>query len=141
MASELEFTDTIGTEILTNGYPAPGDRFSAWKTDAPVEGPEAEELGSGTLHKYEFHTKYVASFELRDIPQDQWEVADRLVRHLNRAGTVTVYTGDVADRTYTCQKLKGTNPELGPPDRYTLRRNLKLTLRNTEAAVMLCIWP
>jgi hypothetical protein len=140
LASELEFTDDEGTETLTNGYPSPGDRFAGWQTLGPIEGPEDESL-AGTLYKWEFRADYIASFDLEDIPQDQWAVAMRLVRHLNRAGTVTVRTGDAEDRTYVCQKVKGSNPELGKPDRRTLRRTLKLSLRNTEQVEMLCIWP
>jgi hypothetical protein len=140
MASELEWTDDEGTESLTNGYPPPGDRFAAWRMDSPIAGPEEESL-AGTLYVYEFRADYLASFELRDIPQDQVANALRLIRHLNRAGEVTVYTGDAEDREYVCQKAKGTRPELGPPDPRTLRRTLKLTLRNTEAEDMLCLWP
>jgi hypothetical protein len=141
MASSLVFTDADGEATLTNGYPAPGDRFAAWETDSPLQGVEAETLADGTLHVYEFHVKYVASFELRHIPQDQVGTAMRLIRHLNRGGQVTVNTGDSQSNVYTCQKLMGTKPELGKPDPQTLRRTLKLTLRNTEAADMLLIWP
>ena len=141
MASSLEFTDDDGTATLTNGYPAPGDRFAMWQTDSPLASVEAEALADGTLHVYEFHAKYLASFELRDIPQDQWLVAMRLIRHLNRGGEVTVNTGDAEDNVYTVQKQKGTKPELGPPDRVTLRRTLKLVVRNTEEADLICRWP
>jgi hypothetical protein len=40
-----------------------------------------------------------------------------------------------------CQKVAGSAPELGKPDPQTLRRTLKLTLRNTDDADMLCEWP
>jgi hypothetical protein len=141
MASSLEWDDDQGAGTLTNGYPAPGDRFAAWETDSPLMGVEAEALADGTLHVFEFHVKYVATFELRDIPQDQWRLAMRLVRHLNRGGEVTVNTGDSEGNTYTCQKLKGSQPSLGKPDPNTLRRTLKLTLRNTDTDDMVCIWP
>jgi hypothetical protein len=140
MASSLEFNDGSAA-TLTNGYPPPGDRFAGWEMDSPMMGVEAEALGDGTLHVFEFHTKYVASFELRDIPQDQVTSALRLIRHLNRGGEVTVNTGDAAGRIYTCQKVKGAEPALGKPDPITLRRTLKLTLRNTEEADLLLIWP
>jgi hypothetical protein len=141
MASSLTWSDGEGAGELTNGYPAPGDRFAAWKTDSPLKGVEAEALADGTLHVFEFHAKYLATFELRHIPQDQWSAAMRLVRHLNRGGEVTVNTGDVESRVYTCQKQMGADPELGPPDPQNLRRTLKLTLRNTEAEDMFAIWP
>jgi hypothetical protein len=141
LASSLEWTDAEGFAELTNGYPAPGDRFAAWVTSSPLKGVEAETLADGTLHVYEFHAKYLATFELRYIPQDQWRLAMRLIRHLNRGGEVTVNTGDAEDNVYTCQKQMGTEPELGPPDPVTLRRTLKLTLRNTEQADLLCTWP
>jgi hypothetical protein len=140
LASELEFEDSEGLETLTNGYPAPGDRFAAWQTLSPIVGPEDESL-AGTLYVWEFRADYLASFELHDIPQDQVAIAMRLIRHLNRAGEVTVRTGDAEDRTYVCQKAKGSSPELGKPDPRTLRRTLKLTLRNTEEADLLCLWP
>lgn len=141
MASSIAFADNEGAAELTNGYPAPGDRFAAWTPKSPLKSVEAEALGDGTLHVWEFHAKYVVSFELRHIPQDQIEVALRLIRHLNRGGEVTVNTGDAGDRVYICQKLMGSEPELGPPDSVTLRRTLKLTLRNTEEADLLVIWP
>jgi hypothetical protein len=141
MASSLEFEDAEGFETLNNGYPAPGDRFAAWHTMSPIVGPEDEALGSGTLYVWEFRADYLASFELRDIPQSQVAVAMRLIRHLNRAGEVTVNTGDVDDRIYVCQKAKESKPDLGPPDPRTLRRTLKLTLRNTEQEDLLCLWP
>jgi hypothetical protein len=140
MASSLEFNDGSAA-TLTNGYPPPGDRFAGWEMDSPLMGVEAETLADGTLHVFEFHVKYVASFELRDIPQSQVATALRLIRHLNRGGEVTVNTGDAEGRTYTCQKLKGAEPSLGKPDPVTLRRTLKLTLRNTEQADLLCLWP
>jgi hypothetical protein len=141
MASSLAFTDDLGAATLTNGYPAPGDRFAAWTPKSPLKAVEAETLADGTVHVFEFHAKYLATFELRYIPQDQWRLAMRLIRHLNRGGEVTVNTGDAEDNVYTCQKQMGTEPELGPPDPVTLRRTLKLTLRNTEQADLLCTWP
>jgi hypothetical protein len=141
MASYIEFTDDESTEQLSNGYPAPGDRFNAWQMMSPIVGPEDEGLGTGTLYKWEFRADYGASFELNHIPQDQVAVAMRLIRHLNRAGEVTVVTGDAGGREYTCQKWKGVEPELGKPDKQNLRRTLKLTLRNTEAADMIVVWP
>jgi hypothetical protein len=141
LASSIEWDDDEGSATLTNGYPAPGDRFRGWETSSPLKGVEAETLADGTLHVYEFHVKYVASFELPYIPQDQWRNAMRLIRHLNRGGEVTVNTGDVEANIYVCQKVMGTEPELGKPDPVTLRRTLKLTLRNTEQEDMLCVWP
>jgi hypothetical protein len=141
MASSLEWTDDVGGAELTNGYPAPGDRFAAWVTSSPLKSVEAETLADGTLHVFEFHAKYLATFELRYIPQDQWALAMRLIRHLNRGGEVTVITGDSLSNEYVCQKQMGADPELGPPDPVTLRRTLKLTLRNTDQADLLCLWP
>jgi hypothetical protein len=141
MASSLEWTDDTGSATLTNGYPTPGDRFAAWTMMSPLKSVEAETLGDGTLHVFEFHVKYHVSFELRYIPQDQVADALRLIRHLNRGGTVTVNTGDAVDRVYTCQRALEGAVELGPPDPITLRRTLKLTLRNTEEADLLLIWP
>jgi hypothetical protein len=140
MASSIEFNDGSAAE-LTNGYPAPGDRFAAWTTDSPLKSVEAETLADGTLHVFEFHAKYLATFELRHIPQDQVGTAMRLIRHLHRGGEVTVNTGDSLDNVYTCQKEMGGKCELGAPDPVTLRRTLKLTLRNTEEEDLLCIWP
>jgi hypothetical protein len=68
-------------------------------------------------------------------------VALRLIRHLNRGGEVTVNTGDADANVYVCQKVAGSSPELGKPDPRTLRRTLKLTLRNTEDEDLLCLWP
>src|SRR5687767_13982376 len=99
MSSSLEFTDEVGAATLTNGFPGPGGRFSGWESDSPIKGVEAEGLGTGTLHVYEFHVKRIATFELRDIPEDQVAVAMRLILHLNRAGEVEIITGDNDDRT------------------------------------------
>ena len=126
---------------MESDYPAPGNRFRAWQPLAPIVGPEEEGLGDGALYVYEFRADYGASFEMPYIQQSDLAIALRLIRHLNRGGTVTVNTDDASSRTYTCQKWKGTQPELGPPDPVTLRRTLKLTLRNTAEADLLCIWP
>jgi hypothetical protein len=141
MASSLEWTDDEGAGELTNGYPAPGDRFAAWEMDSPLKSVEAESLADSTLYVFEFHAQYLVTFELREIPQDQVAAALRLIRHLNRGGEVEVHTGDSVGHVYTCQKVKGSQPSLGKPDPITLRRTLKLTLRNTEQEDLLCIWP
>jgi hypothetical protein len=141
VASSLSWTDDQGAGELTNGYPPPGDRFAAWVPSSPLKSVEAETLADGTVHVFEFHAKYLATFELRHIPQSQIGAAMRLIRHLNRGGEVTVTTGDSESNVYTCQKQMGAEPELGPPDPVTLRRTLKLTLRNTEEADLLIVWP
>jgi hypothetical protein len=141
MASFLLFEDDEGEATLTNGYPAPGDRFAAWKPHSPMKGVEAETLADGTLHVFKFHHKYTVTFELRHIPQNQVATALRLIRWLNEGGEVTVNTGDADGNVYVCQKLMGSEPELRQPDPQNLRRTLKLELRNTEQADLICTWP
>lgn len=134
MASYLQWTDTEGTATLANGMPAPGDRFNGWMPLTEVVGPEDEALGDGTLYIWEFRSDYGARFRMDHLPTSSQATVMRLMRHLKRAGTVAVYTGDVMDRLYpTCQMWKGKPPELSDPDPKTMMRSLTLTLRNVAS--------
>lgn len=146
MASLIVYTDDTGLTSFSNGLPVPGDRFGNWTPMNPDlassgAGVEAETLGGGLLEVFEFRTDYGASFEIAEIRQDNVAAAMRLIRHLNRGGTVTVTTGDASSHEYTCRKWKGTKPDLVLTDRKNLIRTLKLTLKSTTAVDMVVTWP
>ncbi len=141
MASEIQYTDDDGFMSFSNGIEAPGDRFNNWVPMNPMVGAEAEALGTGELFVFKFRDDYGASFEIREIAQDNVAAALRLIRHLNNAGTVTVLTGDADGNEYTCKKWKGAEPSLSAADPKSLKRTLKLTLKSTSATDMVVVWP
>ena len=141
MSSEISYTDDAGSTTFSNGLDAPGDRFNNWVPMNPMAGAEAEALGTGELFVFKFRDDYGASFEIREIAQDNVAAALRLIRHLNNAGEVTVTTGDADGNEYTCKKWKGAEPSLSAADPKSLKRTLKLTLKSTLSETMVVVWP
>lgn len=139
MATSITFTDGTGTATLTNGKPAPTDRFRGWTPDTAIIGPSEEASGTGDLFTWAFRTDYLVTFQLEAIPAASLTTLMRLKRWLLSGGAVTVNTGDVASRSYTCKMPKGKPPEITyDPEfkEYTVR----LTLRNTAAADLVCVY-
>jgi hypothetical protein len=141
VATSISWTDSVGAATLTNGKPVPGDRFRGWTPDNVPVADSQNALADGALHVFEFRSDYIASFELPGIPNTEQALVLRLMQHLRRGGSCSVATGDLGGRTYgTCKLAPGTDPKLSPPDPEFIEYTLSLTLLNTGAASMICIY-
>ena len=140
MAS-LAWTDGGGAATLTNGKPAPADRFSGWTPASPVVKAEAESLATGQPYPFVFRTDYAVTFSLDKIPQGSQATVLRLIRWLEAGGVVTVNTGDASASSYaSCYLPKGARPSFALADTRMLEYTLTLTLLNTAGADMLAIY-
>ncbi len=141
MASEILFEDDDGPVVLTNGLPAPGDRFSGWQPLTDPVGPIHHALGTQIPYKWVHAEKEGAKFALENIPPTLQRDCLRLCRWLKKGGLVQVYTGDSESNTYlNCYVWPGSTPELSPVNR-DLKHTLTLALLNADAEPMVCIWP
>ncbi len=140
MATAISFDDGDGTVTLTNGFPVPGDRFQGWVSAPRPIGPMHYALGTQIPYKYVHARSYVAKFELRGIPSSREDDCLRLMDWLLTGGIVTIITGDSNNAEYDCYMAEGGEPTLSAPDPKDLRRTLSLTLVNSEATRMTCIY-
>lgn len=141
MSSSITWTDGGGAATLTNGKPVPADRFNGWTPQSPVVKAEADSLGTGQPYPFVFRIDYAATFTLDKIPNTSQATVLRLIRHLEGGGVITINTGDTANRTYTsCYLPKGAHPSFTLADRKTLEYSLSLTVVNTAAADLLCVY-
>lgn len=141
MASSIAFTDGIGAATLTNGKPAPADRFASWTPDQDSVGPRDAALGTGTTFHWSHRVDYLASFMLEHIPNTSFATVLRLKAWLEAGNTATVNTGDQFSNSYTVRLAPGTRLELEMMgDRRLLEYSLKLTVKNTAAAPLLCVY-
>ncbi len=142
MASEILFEDDDGPVVLTNGCPAPGDRFRGWQPLTDPVGPLHHALGSQIPYKYTHAEREGAKFALAYIPGSSVRDCLRLIRWLKKGGVVQVYTGDSESNIYlNCYLYPGTTPELSPPDKADLKHTLTLSLLNADGEPMVCLWP
>ena len=139
MAS-ITFTDATGTATLTNGKPAPMDRFNSWTPFTVPYGDPARRQSDMRLVLFELGTMYGAGFELRKIPVQAVggtryvTVALRLIAHLLRGGTCSVATDDAVSSTYaTCGLAPDADPSLVLSDPKQLEYTLALRLINLAA--------
>lgn len=140
MATSIAFTDGVGAATLTNGVPAPGDRFRGWKPRRTPVGASETALGTGRRFMFAFRRDYSAAFSLDEIPMASLSTVLRLIDHLESGGTCTVNTGDNASRSYaTCGLAEGSTPELSQQDASNLTYSLSLMLVNLGAeSDMIC---
>jgi hypothetical protein len=133
-------TDDEGTFTIRNGLPF--SRFQNWTPlDDEDDADAVTGYGTGDRHEWRFRQDYGAQFELAHIPAAYLELVGRLLRALRNGGSCTVNTGDVASRSYTCKIFPGwktERPEL--TDKVAVEYTLRLKLRNTAAATMLCVY-
>jgi hypothetical protein len=140
MASQIDFTDATGAATLTNGKEAPFDRFAGWRSWKKGIGPSDVAAGTGRTFHWNFRNDQLAFFELPMIPMDSLDVVERLQYHLETGGEVTVTVGDEAEHVYVCVIAPGTEVEYEQTDAQELEYTLRLTLKNTAAAPLLCSW-
>jgi hypothetical protein len=141
MSTSIAFTDGTGAATLTNGKPVPGDRFASWTPNTDPIGPMDAALGTGITFHWNFRTDYLASFELQHIPNGSLAIAQRLKAWLEKGNTATVNTGDAFASSYTVRIAPGARIELEMMgDRRLLEYTLRLTVKNTAAAPLLCVY-
>lgn len=140
MATSIAFTDGTGAATLTNGKPAPASRFANWTPDVMSVGDREVTLADGITHEVRLRTDYLASFELPLIPAATLDIALRLKLWLLAGNTCTVNTGDTSTRNYTARLAPGTVPEIVFANPHRLWYTLRLTVKNTSAAAMLCTY-
>lgn len=143
----ITFTDSIGAAQLDNGLRSiaggVGSRFSSWLPSSRPVGASEVSLGTGTTYMFRFRTDYTATFAIEHIPCSSLDIVTRLVVHLMQGGTCSVYTEDLAARTYlTCGLAPGSDPQLSIEDRADMWYRLDLSLINLAAspASLLCIY-
>lgn len=142
MAASITFTDAVGAVTVSNGFPAPGDRFSGWQIlTTQTEngaGVQRQALGTGLTYHWAFRTDYGAKFSLRYIPSSAQADLARLKRWLESGGEVVVDTNDNTTNQYTCTLWPGSRVEISPPDPKDLRLTVTLSVRNTAAVDCVC---
>lgn len=136
MATSIEWD---GGE-LTNGAPAPGDRFRGWIPISIPIGPLHHALGTGIPYKWTHRDDYGAKFSLPYIPNSEQDTCAQLIRHLLKGGLITVNTGDDDNNTYDCYLWPGSTPELSPPDPKDLKRVLTISVLNGVQEDMICAY-
>jgi hypothetical protein len=141
VSTSITFTDGTGAATLTNGKPAPADRFQNWEPISP-QGENADWVTglNGTRYQWSYRSDYGARFDLDKIPAAKLSVALRLLRWLAAGNTCTVNTGDRSTNSYTCRAFPGWQIPDGPKmtDTGMIEYTLSLVLKNTSAADMLC---
>lgn len=140
MATQLAWTDSTGAATLTNGKPAPADRFSAWRnwpSSADSAAVRDVAVGTGLTFRWRFRHEHLASFELRMIPMASLNLLERLKDHLEGGGQVTVTVDDAAAHVHTCVLAPGADVEYEQADPKFQEYTLRLTLRNTADAALL----
>lgn len=112
MATQITWTDSIGSATLANGKAVPADRFRHWTPEAPEVSSSEVPVGDGITQRFLFRRDYIAAFELPYLKSDKHATALRLKAHLLGGGEITVYVGDQSGHEYDCVLAPGTTPAL-----------------------------
>jgi hypothetical protein len=144
MAS-ISFTDAIGAAVLSNGLPAPADRFAEWLPLYERVGPQRVAGGTGDSYHFPLRHDYGARFVLPQVPAASLDVAVRLKAYLESvdAARISVATGDSSNRTYaTCTLWPGSTVELVLVDPAEQRYDVRLSVldRQTTPGPMRCVY-
>lgn len=131
----LEWTDAIGLARVTCLVPI----LNGWTPDVEPIGPSAVTLGGGVTYLFPFRTDYTVRFTMPYLGALQMTEVLRLKNWLLNGGTITLFTGDLAARIYTCRLRPGTTPQL-TQDPQELEFALALELLNTAAAPLVASW-
>lgn len=141
MASNIQFTDSIGSATLASSWPTPFDRFRNWVPSSTPIGERAHSMADGRRYQFQFREDHGVRFEIAGIRNTDADIALRLMSHLIGGGLVTVNTGDASSRSYaSCGIAPETEPELTLEDRQLLEYSFALSLINvaTSPTPMLC---
>lgn len=138
--SYVEFND--GSLVtLSNGLPAPGNRFLNWAPKPVVVGPRHHALGTGIPYVYKHALVHTVTFVLAEFPQSKLADLLRFKAHLDNGGSFTLYTEDAAARTYpNCYLAEGGSVDLSDPDPVELLRTLTATVMNAAGTPFLCLF-
>lgn len=143
----IQFTDSIGSATLDNGLrnvsSGVGSRFASWVPRNTPIGARETSLGTGQQYMFRFRTDYMASFSIEHIPMASLDIVVRFVEHMLRGNTCSVYTEDLAARTYTtCGLAPGTDISVQSEDRTEQWYRLDITVINLAVSptAMLCVY-
>lgn len=131
----IEWTDSVGLARMTCLVPV----LNGWTPDVDKIGPRAVSLGTGVTSQFLFRTDYVVSFSFPYVAAIESPQALRLKAHLLAGGTLTVFTGDLAGRTYSCILRPGTEPSISQ-DPENLEFALDLELKNLGGTPFVASW-
>lgn len=126
----LEWTDSVGLARLTCLVPV----LQGWTPDVDPIGPAEEALGTGTTFLFTFRTDRCVSFTFPNISPLQMTEALRLKEWLLTGGSITLFTGDLAARSYVAKLRPKTVPRFSQ-DPESLEFALALELINTVPGV------
>lgn len=138
--SSIAFTDGIGAATLQNAMPFPGNRFANWTPDLMELADVEDNLGTGVPSKFLFRSDYVATFEVPYLKATDLAIAMRLKAWLTGGGSCTVTTNDTLGNVYTCTLVAKSTPVIELADAREREYRLKLQLRNSAAAPLLCVY-
>lgn len=142
--TSIVFNDGVSA-TLTNGKPYPANRFDNWTPATAPYGSLVHRQSDQTPTMLKLGTVFGASFQLSKIPDRTTsalrltDIANRLVAHLENAGSVTINTGDVNTAIYTgCYLLQGFTPTLVLSDPNQLEYTLSLALHQPGGSHLVC---
>ena len=139
MPTNIAWTDGSGAATLENVAPdGPGRRFTAWTPFPDLIGPKHAPLGTGRQIAWIHRTDHCVSFQITQIPRTKFALVHRLIHWLVSGNDVTVNTGDLAARSYTCHLRPGTTPTFERSDPQSIEYTLSLELVNNAQAVLVC---
>jgi hypothetical protein len=143
--AHVAFTDATGAATLSNGRPAPADRFADWQPLWQQIGPRRVAGATGDTYGFPLRTDHGARFRIPDLPAASLDVAVRLKAYLEGtdAPRVSVVTGDAAARTYsTCTLWPGSTVEISLADPAEQLYDVVLSVldRQSSPGVMRCVY-
>ena len=120
----------------------PASRLNAFEPSAKVVGQRRTLLGTGAPRVWAYRTDYVATFEIRDIPNSALADCVALSEHLQNGGVVTVTPDDTLAVSYdNCVLAPGAEaptPKLTDPQ--AMRYRLEFTLLNLDGTPLLAVY-
>lgn len=141
--ANVTWTDLVGGPVSLSpnvGGITAASRFNGWLSFPALFGPMHYRLGSGAPMREVHRVEYRASFVIPRVSPTDLVLAQRLVEHLERGGSITVNTTDVAARSYTCTLCDGGQASISGPDPLELWYEVALTVRSTGATRMECVY-
>lgn len=131
----IEWTDAVGLARLTCLVPI----LQGWTPDVDPIGPSEVALGTGTTFLFTFRTDRCVAFTFPNLSPLQMTEALRLKEWLLTGGSITLFTGDLAGRSYVAKVRPGTVPRF-TQDPSSLEFALALELINTASIPFIASW-
>jgi hypothetical protein len=135
----IEWTDEIGTGVLTPSYPdGPARRFRSWTPTYQPVGPATFDLGTGRRREFRFRVDQLASFEIPGILPSQHALYLRFRDWALRGCPFFVYCEDQDSNVYECRLAQETEPEMEMTDATLLEYTVRVVARSITGTPMLC---